>query len=58
MRLAVHRCGNSGAGTPWRSAPPHTGPAPAPLIGSGVPVAPAVGGVLLATNLFARRRRS
>jgi hypothetical protein len=38
--------------------PPGVGPAPAPSISSGVPAALAVGGVLLATNFLARRRRS
>jgi hypothetical protein len=42
--------------------PPGPGPgphvAPAPDIGSGVPVVLAIGGVLLATRLFTRWRRS
>ena len=33
-------------------------PAPAPVIGAGIPVLLAVGGVLLATKLLARWRRS
>ena len=34
----------------------HHKPAPAPLIGLGVPVALAVGGVLLGTKLLKRKR--
>ena len=36
----------------------HVHPAPAPVIGAGIPVLLAVGGVLLATKLLARWRRS
>ena len=36
----------------------HAHPAPAPVIGAGIPVLLAVGGVLLATKLLARWRRS
>ncbi len=47
-----------GNGPPPPPPPPGIAPAPAPAIGTGIPAAVAVGGVLLATTFLTRRRRS
>ena len=46
------------ASRPSPSVPPTVRPGPAPLIGLGIPVGLAVGGVLVGAKLLRRKRRA